>query len=267
MHHFYLWIVENILLESFPVSSSGHIMLLEELLEQKLLFFNGFLVNKATVEHVLHLPIAIIVALFFLPRWWPFLCKLHKYWFVILKIVIFTFLVDCITIVWFLLFRVIGIDWLPLWAGFSMTALLLFFEKRLSSKRSRLTLSWQTILFFGCLQGIALLPGISRLAITYMGGRFLGVSPKKAFGISWLIVCPLLCAASFRGTWELYNQQQLSLLVNNKTLCVIGLVTIAAFGALYFVSYLARTGRLWYFAIYLVIPIAISFLVYLDAVS
>ncbi len=329
MHHFYVWIVENLVLESLPVSSSGHIRLLERVYPNIFLFFIKHSANVSALEHALHAATVLVVALFFFNRWWPFVCNLSRCWSTVLKIIAFTFLIDCVTVAWFLVFSWIGVSWFPLWIGFAITALLLVNEKRIFNfvrtlrqaqderkrikisqgfynifngneelpdkvnqksvrpdasinsalkastpehpeqilKRivskegfERLSFSWSSVLLLGCLQGVALLPGISRLASTYIGGRFLGLSPKKAFGVSWLIVWPLLFVASLRGIWTLHRQGQLILLCNTPTLLIIAGSTIAAFLLLYLVEYMARTGRLWYFAIYLVIPIVISYI-------
>ena len=75
--------------------------------------------------------------------------------------------------------------------------------------RSAQPLRWDKALVIGLVQGIALLPGISRLASVFVATRWLGYNNRQAFEISWMIQVPLIAAAATKGLLALYKQHHL----------------------------------------------------------
>ena len=118
-------IVAQIVLESLPVSSSGHLRLIE-------LIYSCFspssfdYVLPRNVEYSLHVVTCLVLVFMF---WRMFIPTLkHPLFFrrVIIKIFLLGFVADIITVFWYLLFEAIGVGWFPVWIGFYVTAASLF---------------------------------------------------------------------------------------------------------------------------------------------
>jgi len=72
-----------------------------------------------------------------------------------------------------------------------------FFKKREKiEKREKEELSWFDSLFIGIFQAIAILPGISRSGATISSGMFRGISKEKAVKFSFLMAIPVVLGAA-----------------------------------------------------------------------
>jgi undecaprenyl pyrophosphate phosphatase UppP len=230
--------------------------------------------NAATMwpevfNHFLHGPTALILAIFFFKRWFflvravcintfLLICyhtsyhmrRVRTLWMITGKIIFLTAIADITTSFFYLLFRfVVNTDLFPLGLGFAITSILLFslyFCHPVHSARWR----WQTAIALGMVQGLALLPGISRFAITFVGARWLNFSNKKAGEISFLIQWPLITAGFMHGA---YHIRMLSIFDATMLWIMIG-SGIAAFISFCWVYYMLMTNKLWYFAWYLPLP-------------
>jgi undecaprenyl-diphosphatase len=75
-------------------------------------------------------------------------------------------------------------------------------------------LTLKDVLFMGCFQMIALIPGISRAGITITAGRILGIERAATARISFLLSAPITAAAVVYGLrkWpELISEQKIAL--------------------------------------------------------
>jgi len=106
-------------------------------------------------------------------------------------------------------------------------------------------------------QGVAFLPGVSRLALTYVAGRWLKLSNKKAFEISFLVHWPLMLA-SFLNTVvvrAMYKDvSSLEMLLRPQTLLVFACAGVVAFFALWFTWWVVGKKKMWMFSLYLLVP-------------
>ena len=111
----YLWVVAQIVLESFPISSSGHTALLARLCPLPVLSHHVL----TAFDYALHLPTACVVALFFRRAWsFPFM-HLKQCWQLVLKISAFAALATVITLAGYSLRMIMPIDiQVPLSFGF-----------------------------------------------------------------------------------------------------------------------------------------------------
>lgn len=75
--------------------------------------------------------------------------------------------------------------------------------KKKESDISRMTLG--QVLFIGCVQAIALLPGTSRSGITITGGLFAKLSPITAARFSFLLGTPIIFAAGAHKTVHYFD--------------------------------------------------------------
>jgi undecaprenyl-diphosphatase len=170
----YILFFVQLIAEMFPISSSGHVFLLNrafDLLYPLTDFYN----------YVAHFPSFVIVFFFFLGDILEWLKKisLSKALYVLI----------CLFVV--VLFPVIAkfaIDFfeldvfykIPLWIGFTITSVILFssvfYLDNYRDNQSKNVLEAKDILILGAIQVFSLLPGISRFASTFATAKLLGFS-------------------------------------------------------------------------------------------
>lgn len=201
-----LGIIEGIT-EWLPVSSTGHMILLEEVLRLNVseAFWSMFLV-------VIQLGAILAVVVLFFPRLWPF----HRTdareigLFRVLdreKITMWCkILISCVPAI------VIGLpldDWLeehfynyPTVAAMLILYGILFIvvENRNAGKLAKVRdigdITWKMALLVGVFQVLALIPGTSRSGATILGGLLLGMSRKTASEYTFFLAVPVMIGAS-----------------------------------------------------------------------
>ena len=254
MIFFIIWLALKIILESFPISSSGHLAIYFKILS---LFENtdSLKIVCESVDALLE-GITALVVLIFLRKKIRFFFKgiMKRSSLILVPLGYFglaIFIAGVETAIFYFLFLYTGIAWFPLLLGFVITAMLIFSLRWVPS--SYVPLTFKKILFLGFVQGAALLPGISRMASTYVIGRWLGLLPRKAFELSLFLHMPLACATClFFGFWNLFRHHKLFVKVLNiETVCVMLISMILAYMSLLGVSRLAYKGRWQYFGWYL----------------
>lgn len=259
---FYLYIVMQVVLESFPVSSSGHLALFERLtrvsctqslaIDQQL---NGYHAIS-NVYHLLHGVSAIIIALFFIRSWLPLVRAWPRCWRSLLRSILYVGIADVITGCFFIVLHGYIQQLFPVGLGFGITACALASLYWCRSV-TYTPYTWYHACILGIVQGCALLPGISRFGLTYVIGRWLRLSPYKAFEVSFLIEWPLITVASITSLPMLCNPHIYAQFLHPLTLLVILGSGGMAWGGLVFVSYLIRIQRLWLFALYMLLPLIV----------
>lgn len=264
MLYFYVLILIQIVVESFPISSSGHEALWQMFLTARGLWdesayavFCGsslpFDTLKRAFDYALHGPTLVVIALFFFNRWWPLLRHYTRFWRQILLLIGVGACADILTAGWYLVWGRYGTAWFPLGLGFCITACILY-SLRSCPKGNRTQVSLAMALIIGFVQGVALLPGISRMGITYGVGRWLGLAPRTALEFSLFIQYPLIAAGFLLGVWTLgFAGMQAFFTV--KTLAVLCAGSVAAYYALRLTMRLAINNNLWRFAYYMPVPL------------
>ena len=244
----------QLFLESLPVSSSGHIRLLECYLQylQKTFNFIDFDFYKP-VELCLHLPSALIYLFFLgtsLKKELKLFCK--AFWNNVLAI----FVADFITFLFFIFFKSY-LSTFPLLIGFLITALLLFSSATIKNGfKEQISLLDGTVL--GIAQGLALAPGISRLGITYVSSLYLGFNKKFSLAISLILAVPIFFAGTLKGCWAL-SENHLVDFIATEVIASFIVAGIMAFFALKFLLWLIEINRFWLISIYMLFPILLSF--------
>lgn len=256
MDVFGIYIFLQIILECLPISSSGHLALY-----QKMIFFSGgdqllWSVSPA-VDYVLHIPTVILSMYYFYPQWVSFIVKFKRLYKVGIKMIWYTIVADSVTAFFF--YGKSGyLHGVSLSVGFMITALCLY-SVRWCTKQHAI-FSWRHALIVGVAQGIALVPGISRFALTYTVARWLSISSEKAFRISFMIEWPLLVAAGAQGAWKLVQYEPT---VAHQLVTVYGVVFVGAMVVSYYalsaVHWTIRKGWMWRWSYYMSIPVLISY--------
>lgn len=173
--------------EFLPISSSGHLLFFERILDvdtEGSDLFLGVMLHAGTLAAVLVNFFPQIVQLFQNER--------KKGVFLILATIpaalVGFFLGDFIDSVFF------GIQWL--WLFFALTALLLFLSaKRLKRGYLLRPLETKSALAIGFAQAFAVLPGLSRSGTTIAAGLFCGLSKEEAADFSFLLSIPIIAGA------------------------------------------------------------------------
>ena len=211
------------LTEFLPVSSSGHLLLLEKLgVGEESLFFNICL-------HVGTLFSVLIVT----RKSWINLVKNPKN-----KTTLYLVLSCLPTVAIALLLKtfaptLIEGDYLPL--GFMATAVLLMGCEKLNNARND-TLSFKSSILSGVFQGIAVLPGISRSGATITALRLAGVDKEQSADFSFLMSIPIILGSLilegvdvFMGGYTLSTDEILPLILGTITAFLSGCFAIKFF--------------------------------------
>lgn len=77
---------------------------------------------------------------------------------------------------------------------FLCTAVILYISRFAGGEREKIT--WYDALFIGIVQGVAVLPGLSRSGLTISLGMLLGIQPRKAADFSFIVSIPAIFGAS-----------------------------------------------------------------------
>ncbi len=260
----------QIVIESLPVSSSTHLILIYKINE---LLGGASSELSSNLDLFLHGPAALIILMFFYKEWkdkvsWllstslmPKAQQQHSKLLhtIAFKLVSYVFIADLITFVFYYFKKNIFNFQSPYivaiglaFTCFALLSLLLYKDKNYES------LTLYKVIFLGIVQGFSFFPGISRFGITYVAGRFLKLSPKRSFQVSWLLFFPLCVAGFLKGSLKLLKTSALKLILVKYWLIFIVAIIISLY-VLKFAYKLALSNKFWRFGIYLPVPI-ISFL-------
>ena len=262
----YAIIITQIIAESLPISSSGHVALMG-----KIIGFSSYenacvlsassswiteQLRARSIDYFLHGPTFCIVGLFFYRRWIALLKCWRKTLFVILQLILYIGVADGITLLFFIARRQIPFFTIPLGLGFVITGLALASLAWCTRKGGKLNLSSAVIL--GMVQGCALLlPGVSRFGTTYAAARWLSLSDRHAFEVSWMIQMPLM-GISFLYSLIIFWQNEIPVqILNPYTAFVMMGATIGGWYALRFAAYVSNCHKMWWFACYMILPLAV----------
>ncbi len=257
-----LWV--QVLSEMLPISSSTQVSLLERLYEAC-----GYVVAVVPkgFDYLLHVPLLIVLPLFFRRSWLPSCSLLVKRlwcgsrvysWSTrqlirIMSTVAAAVVVSCLltVLVDYALAGVALAAWLrPI--GLVVTAVMLIVGGRVVLCRSE-PAQLLPLLFVGITQALAMFPGISRMGITISTALICGLSVRRAFEFSFALELPLVTAAVlFRGLPWLMSEQATAwcsgaLFVH--LLCA-GMVS---YGLLWCAMKLFEQGRAWIFSCYVLL--------------
>ncbi len=102
-------------------------------------------------------------------------------------------------------------------------------------------------LLVGIVQGLAVMPGISRSGATIAAGLFAGIEPQAAARFSFLLSIPAVAGAALLVLIEALAQGKI-----DATACLVGGLTalIVGYAALAILVYLINRGKLYTFAPY-----------------
>ena len=212
------------------------------------------LFKRAAVEipsHVLflmHIPTALVVGIFLLVH--GLLARPD-----IVQFIVAACIADTVTGVFYLLAKKIKAPRLPLYAGFACTALFLLV---LPSYGTNNSITFYQALIIGFAQALALLPGISRLAITLSVSLWLGSEPLTAFLFSLTCELGLLCVAFLQAYTD---RRTPSFKLSTKEVIILSLSSLGAYGLVELVRILLIANQLQLFGWYMLVLSVVVWLV------
>jgi len=255
-----LFISIQLLSESFPVSSSGHVALALRI------FFSEKSVFSSSLSAVLHAPELIlwstvptmcVVALFFMKEWWFLLRHFSGTWRMVGKLIGYMLCSNTITALFYFFMHTYNLP-IPLWVGFGVTGAMLF-SLRMCVSNTHESLTAKRAVLLGIVQGVALLPGVSRFASVFVASRWMGIDARRSFNISWMLQWPLAAGISLLSVYQYMKHPTHWVLLDLTTFMIIGGVSIAAFVGLYGMYWLSQRGMLWIMSLYMILPLIASF--------
>lgn len=239
------------LAEFLPISSSGHLILARAVMgiSDETASTGAFMM----LDVLLHAGTLLAVLVVFWKDWWailknPFKSKTLLLLFIaslpaLLVVVLLGDVIDSFFTGWFL-----GVSFL-------ITAVFMLIAESVS----RRAIKWaerpgfRHAIAMGCMQAVALLPGVSRSGSTLMGGVASGLNRKSAAKFSFMMSAPaILGSLVFEGKDALENGyfQQLSLV---PTIVGVLIAAVSGYLAIRFMLRLINKASLNWFALYVAV--------------
>ena len=220
--------------EFLPISSSGHILLLSKIFNVDVdIIFLSVVAHLGTLLSVLICmrdKIKYSVKHPFCETNWKILMATLP---TIIMVLLFKNLVDKLYSIYFLVI------------GFVITAILLVIAEM---KQKNNPISYKSAILMGIMQGIAVLPGISRSGSTMAVGMMAGAEKNDVCEFTFLMSIPIILASAvFEGVQAIKNGINIQIAP-----CVIVFITSFIFGILSIKLMLKvlKKNKLYYFSIY-----------------
>ncbi|MBQ8761951.1 MAG: undecaprenyl-diphosphate phosphatase [Clostridia bacterium] len=230
--------------EFLPISSSGHLVLLEH--------WFGVEVDAVLLNVLLHIATLVAVVWYFRKTilyliTHPF-CRMNKYLFV-------ATIPAAVFVLVFGKFFDSTLNSLTMVAvGFILTGIFLAFAQLFSQKNpSFKPLNWTTVLSMGFAQALAIFPGLSRSGTTYSFGVVAGGEKNSVLDFSFLMSIPIIVASL---VYELlFSGQALTLASTHWSSVVVAMLTafISALLGLKLMKNLVNKIGFWWFVPYLIV--------------
>ena len=148
----------------------------------------------------------------------------------------------------------------PAGVGFLITAAVLLltavFQKRGEAGKGPAETTILDALLIGLAQMFAPLPGVSRSGLTVATALGLGLSRSWAVGFSLLIAVPAILGAASKELLDVYKGKTELILTGDRvaqTIAATVLAGIIGYGAIIWLVKIVRSGRMWYFSVYLIV--------------
>lgn len=228
------------LTEFLPVSSSGHLALVQS-------FIKDFKQPGLVFDVSLHVGTILAVVIYFRKR----IIEIFKNMKLLGLVLVATVVTGVIGIAFKDTFEKMFSDIRLVGAAFVITGIILIFAERVKEgKKTEKEMSWANALFIGLIQGIAIIPGISRSGSTIAGGLFTKLDRKFATEFSFLLSVPAVLGAAVLEGRHLTKSDMSGA---DPFIYLAGIIAAAAVGFLCIklLVNLIQKKKLYYFSIYL----------------
>lgn len=235
-----LGIVQGIT-EWLPVSSSGHLVLFQQL------FGLG---SSVAFDAMVHLATVVVIFMVF---WKDILAMIRSTlglkWDENTKLLLFIIIATIPTAIIGLVFE----DWLTalftnlllLGVFFIINGIMLFLTRFAKPKKGK-ELNWWESLLMGVAQGVSIIPSISRSGATVSTGMFLGIKKEKLIKFSFLMSVPAILGAVVLEAKDMVVENAVVMLLGGFAAMIVG------YFSLKLVIKAIERGKWHYFAYYCV---------------
>lgn len=265
IEYIFLGILQGIT-EPIPVSSSGHILILQTILEKMNQVVNIDFETLATITNLGSLVAIIII-------FWKEIINLIKSFFTYVfnkdsrkkdnikndymycwKIVIATIPAGVAGLIVTKLDLLEKLEENVKFVGLMLlvTSLFLFLIKDFKGKKEKNNITFIDAIVIGLSQMIAIIPGISRSGATIVGGMFSKLKRETAFDYSFILYIPISIATSLLGIKDLL---EMSISSTEYILYIIAAILSGIFTYIFtkWFAKIVKEGKLIYFSIYCLI--------------
>jgi undecaprenyl-diphosphatase len=233
------------LTEFLPVSSTAHLILVQEVLKLDPERFG------LSFDVALHLGTALAVLLYFLPTWWSLLVDLVRgRWRMPLLVIVGTLPAALAGVA--LESTVERTLRAPIYivVGLVVGSIVFVIAERVARQRRAIgDLALIDAVYMGAAQAIALLPGISRSGITISAGLTRDLRREDATRFSFLLATPVILGA---GLKTLLDARKAEALFSQPDVLAVGFAVsfLAGIAAVAFMVRFLRTNSLNWFVVY-----------------
>ena len=225
LEYILLGIVQG-LTEWLPVSSSGHLVIFQELFNIKVdLFYDVWL----------HFGTLLVLLLFF----YKDIINISKKW--IFYIIIGSAITGFIGFVFYDLLKSFFSNLLVVGIGLIITGVILYLSKYFDGKRK---FNRYDAVFIGLAQGLAIIPGVSRSGLTISTGLFRGLDKEKVFKFSFLLSIPAIIGAL------IYEGSKVSFNLNINHFIGLFFSVVVGYLSLKWLFNVVKKRKLHYFSYY-----------------
>ena len=252
------------LTEFLPVSSSGHLTLLQRVFgfDENSLMFVNIMLHFGTLVSVCIVFRKDILALFKKPFKTLLMLIVATVPAAVVGVLCNSYIDDAFAGEKGLLYLAIC---------FSLTALTLLVTEMVAKRRKKHTeLGWKNTISMGLMQAVALFPGISRSGSTIFAGTVAGTKPEKLAKFSFLMSIPVILGGFVLEMKDIIFPDESTELIcgtNEIIGMVVGVITAAIFGFLaikFMLKVISKANYKW-FSCYLVLLSLTCF--WLDALA
>jgi undecaprenyl-diphosphatase len=237
----------QIITESLPISSSGHVALAQAFLKQQ-----GYdIIIPHHLLWLVHGITALLMLIIMMPYWLPLVRHPWRTRKQLLRMMAYGACSELLAAGIYVSLHglVASMNLIP---GFLITTAVLY-SLQFCTRTSYHCSSFGVWVAAGIAQGIAVVPGCSRLAVTYAIARWLGYSGRHALLLSFTLALPLFISASLYGAYMTWYNSSILFHINLYEIIALSGATCVAYGALLFTSHLMSTDRAYYFAWYMIL--------------
>lgn len=250
--------------EPIPVSSSGHLLILQTIIEK---FHQGLDINFEVLATITNFGSLIAIVVIFWKDIISLIESFFKYIFkkdrseivsndfsYCLKIIIATIPVGVMGLVATKLGLLTKLEENVKFIGLMLllTALFLFLIRNFKGKKDRDKITFMDSVVVGLCQMISIIPGISRSGATIVGGMFRNIKRESAFNFSFILYIPISIATSILGVKDLF---EMTISTGDMILYIIAAIMALIFTYIFtkWFSKIVKEGKLIYFSIYCLI--------------
>jgi undecaprenyl-diphosphatase len=229
----FLGIIQG-LTEFLPVSSSGHLVIIQRLF--------GITENQVAVSVVLHLGTALALLVFLRKDIWKALADRK----LLTQLLTVTVITGAIGVLAKGFFESLFGATTPVAIALIITGAILIFTKKFTLGK-RNNLNFKDAVILGFTQAVAIIPGISRSGITISTLLFRGIDREQSFRFSFLAAIPIIFGAAILEARDINFAARLGI---QNLLAGFALSFLCGLLAIRFLKIALEKARLHYFGYY-----------------